>query len=284
MKDSALEITNLTKNFNFFNLGPININVPKGVIVGLIGKNGSGKSTLIKLILGLINKNSGEINILGQNNYKNDEIKEDIGFVFDDLFFPETLNIKNIMSFCSNIYKKWDNEKFCKLIKSFDLPDNLAIKNFSRGMKMKLSMAICLSHNAKILFLDEATSGLDPVIRDEILDLLLEFMQDENHTIIISSHILSDLEKISDHLLFIDDGKILFFEEKDKLIEDYLVYSLDHDEIDSIDEKQIIGRRKNNFGEEILVKKDVLLENKLARNPSIEEIMIYFIKGAKNND
>lgn len=279
MSDYAIEIKGLVKKFSDFKLGPIDLNIPKGTIVGYIGQNGAGKSTTIKLLLGLLNKDSGEIKILGEADYNNIKLKDKIGVVFDDLFIPEEMTLIDVEKFCSKIYSKWNKEAFYQLKERFNLSKKQIIKNYSRGMKMKLSMAIALSHNAKLLILDEATSGLDPIVREEILDLLLDFMQDENHTILISSHILSDLEKVADYIAFINDGKILFFETKDELKENYGICALSNYEIKNIDEEAIVGRRVHSFGQELLVKKQLVPSGLKLQKPSIEDIMIYFVKG-----
>ncbi len=279
MNNYAIEIQELEKKFNDFKLGPINLNIPKGTIVGYIGQNGAGKSTTIKLLLGLLNKDAGEIKILGEADYDSVGIKDKIGVVFDDLLMPEEMALFDVERFCSKIYSKWDKRVFYEFKEKFNLPEKQIIKNYSRGMKMKLSMVVALSHNAELLILDEATSGLDPIVREDILDLLLDFMQDENHTILISSHILSDLEKIADYIAFIHNGKILFIETKDELKENYGICTLSNEEVKNIDEVAIIGRRIHSFGQELLVKKSLVPEDVILQKPSIEDIMIYFVKG-----
>lgn len=281
MSDLAISIKNLEKNFGEFKLGPINLDIPKGTIVGYICQNGAGKSTTIKLILGLLNKDSGEINVLGKTDTKNVLVKDRIGIVFDDLFIPEEMNLIEVEKFCGGIYSKWDKEKFFTYKKQFNLPDKKIIKAYSRGMKMKLSMAIALSHNAELLILDEATSGLDPVARDEILDLLLDFMQDEKNTILISSHIISDLEKIADYIAFIDEGKVLFMEAKDELKDNYAVCTLSNEDAENIDKSAIVGRRIHSFGQDLLVKRELVSKNLKLTKPTIEDIMIYFVKGER---
>ena len=281
MSNYAIEIKDLVKQFDNFKLGPINLTIPKGTIVGYIGQNGAGKSTTIKLLLGLLNKDSGEIKILDEINPSSVGLKDKLGIVFDDLLVPEEMTLIDIEKFCSRVYSKWNKNSFYKFKEKFNLPDKKIIKNYSRGMKMKLSMAVALSHNAELLILDEATSGLDPIVREEILDLLLDFMQDENHTILISSHILSDLEKVADYIAFINDGKILFMETKDELKENYGICTLSNEEVASIDEEAIVGRRIHSFGQELLVKKNLIPNSIIFQKPSIEDIMIYFVKGVK---
>ena len=281
MRNYAIEINNLVKQFDNFKLGPINLTIPKGTIVGYIGQNGAGKSTTIKLLLGLLNKDSGEIKILDEINPSSVGLKDKLGIVFDDLLVPEEMTLIDVEKFCSRVYSKWNKNSFYRFKEKFNLPEKKIIKNYSRGMKMKLSMAVALSHSAELLILDEATSGLDPIVREEILDLLLDFMQDENHTILISSHILSDLEKVADYITFINDGKILFMETKDELKENYGICTLSNEEVASIDEEAIVGRRIHSFGQELLVKKNLIPNSIIFQKPSIEDIMIYFVKGAK---
>ena len=281
MSNYAIEIKDLVKQFDNFKLGPINLTIPKGTIVGYIGQNGAGKSTTIKLLLGLLNKDSGEIKILDEINPSSIGLKDKLGIVFDDLLVPEEMTLIDVEKFCSRVYSKWNKNSFYKFKEKFNLPEKKIIKNYSRGMKMKLSMAVALSHNAELLILDEATSGLDPIVREEILDLLLDFMQDENHTILISSHILSDLEKVADYIAFINNGKILFMETKDELKENYGICTLSNEEVTSIDEEAIVGRRVHSFGQELLVKKNLIPHGIIFQKPSIEDIMIYFVKGVK---
>ena len=281
MSNYAIEIKDLVKQFDNFKLGPINLTIPKGTIVGYIGQNGAGKSTTIKLLLGLLNKDSGEIKILDEINPSSVGLKDKLGIVFDDLLVPEEMTLIDVEKFCSRVYSKWNKNSFYKFKEKFNLPEKKIIKNYSRGMKMKLSMAVALSHNVELLILDEATSGLDPIVREEILDLLLDFMQDENHTILISSHILSDLEKVADYIAFINDGKILFMETKDELKENYGICTLSNEEVTSIDEEAIVGRRVHSFGQELLVKKNLIPNGIIFQKPSIEDIMIYFVKGVK---
>ena len=281
MSKYAIEIKDLVKTFDSFKLGPVNLTIPKGTIVGYIGQNGAGKSTTIKLLLGLLRKDSGDIRLLDEENPNSVELKDKLGVVFDDLLVPEEMTLIDVEKFCHRVYSKWDKKQFYGFVEKFNLPHKKMIKNYSRGMKMKLSMAVALSHNAELLILDEATSGLDPIVREEILDLLLDFMQDENHTILISSHILSDLEKVADYIAFINDGKVLFVESKDELKENYAICTLSNEEVKNLDEEAIIGRRIHAFGQEMLVKRNFIPDGIRLQKPSIEDIMIYFLKGDK---
>lgn len=282
--DDILKIKGLKKSLNDFYLGPLDLNIKRGSIVGYIGENGAGKSTTIKLILGDMKKDSGEIYIFGKKieDLTEDE-KKKIAFVFEDFFFPQELNIKEVEKFHSMYYGNfWEKETFNKLLKRFKLPEKKKISTFSRGMKMKLSLILALSHKPELLILDEATSGLDPVARDDILDILLEFIQDENKSIMISSHILSDLEKIADEIAFLHRGKLIFVENKDKLKEDYGLVSLSKEEFESLDKNSIIAVRNHKFGKECLVKKELIPQNLEIENVSIEEIMVYMIKEKYN--
>ncbi|MDU4379176.1 MAG: ABC transporter ATP-binding protein [Anaerococcus vaginalis] len=282
--NDILKIKCLSKSLNDFYLGPLDLNIKRGSIVGYIGENGAGKSTTIKLILGDMKKDSGEIYIFGKKieDLTEDE-KKKIAFVFEDFFFPQEMNIKEVEKFHSMYYGNfWEKETFDRLLKRFKLPEKKKISTFSRGMKMKLSLILALSHKPELLILDEATSGLDPVARDDILDILLEFIQDENKSIMISSHILSDLEKIADEIAFLHRGKLIFVENKDKLKEDYGLVSLSKEEFESLDKNSIIAVRDHKFGKECLVKKDLIPQNLEVENVSIEEIMVYMIKEKYN--
>ena len=282
--NDILKIKSLSKSLNDFYLGPIDLSIKRGSILGYIGENGAGKSTTIKLILGDMKKDSGQIYIFGKKieDLTEDE-KKKIAFVFEDFFFPQEMNVKEVEKFHSMYYGNyWEKEKFDKLVKRFNLPEKKKISTLSRGMKMKLSLILALSHKAELLILDEATSGLDPVARDDILDILLEFIQDENNSIMISSHILSDLEKIADEIAFIHRGKLIFVESKDILEEEYGIVSLSKEEFESLDKNAIISVRDYKFGKECLVKKQLLPESLEVENASIEEIMVYMIKEKYN--
>lgn len=276
---NALEIRNLTKRYVDFTLDNLTLSLPSGCIMGFIGENGAGKSTTIKLILDLIQRDEGETFILGQDIQTADkQIKEEIGVVMDECCFPENLNIKEINKIMETIYKTWDAAVFHQYIKQFSLSEKKAVKDFSRGMKMKLSLAVALSHNPKILILDEATSGLDPIVRDELLHIFLEFIQDENHTIFLSSHILSDLEKACDYITFIHKGKLIFSQPKDDLLDNYGMLKCSDWDFSTIDKTAVIGSHKNSFGVEALVLKNKVPSHLVMDRATIEDIMLYHIK------
>ncbi len=287
-KLNTIEIKGLEKSYKNFHLGPIDLEIPTGYIVGFIGENGAGKTTTIKLLLGLLKKENGSIKIFDKEfDQHRKEILQDIGFVFDELHFPENIKIKHINKIMQGIYKDWNSVFFENYCAGLNLDVNKKIKELSRGMKMKVSLAIALSHNAKLLLLDEPTGGLDPIVREEILDMLMDYMQDGNRTVILSSHILSDLEKIADYITFIHNGKIQFFEEKDRLTEELAILSCDDETKKLIGKTAIVAERKQRFHQEILVKK-ALLDSKMLNNdeislakPNIEDIMLFFSKGEK---
>lgn len=279
---NALEIRNLSKKYTDFTLDKVNLTLPKGCIMGFIGENGAGKSTTIKLVLDLVQSDTGEVCVLGANSVANNKsIKENIGVVMDESSFPDNLNILNINGIMKKCYKTWDSERFLRFADKFALPLKKPVSGYSKGMKMKLSIAVALSHDCKLLILDEATSGLDPIARDEILDVFLEFIQDENNSILVSSHIISDLEKICDYITFIHKGKIIFSEQKDELKCKYTIIKCTQEEYKTIDTGAIIGTRKNAFGVECLALRDKVSAKFTTDNPTIEDIMLYYVKGDK---
>lgn len=286
MGEYALKVENLTKKYPDFLLDKVSFNVPKGNIVGLIGENGAGKSTTLNAILEIIKRDSGDIYILnGKKNELSKEIKEEIGIVFDGNNFPEDLTPIKVNNVLKRIYKNWEENKYLELMKQFSLPLNKKIKNFSKGMKMKLSISVALSHKAKFLILDEATSGLDPVVRDDILDILLDFIQDEEHSILMLSHITSDLEKVADYIVFIHQGKTIFQETKDNLIYNYGIVKCNNEDFNKLDKKDIVKYRKLDYSYEILIKDKAEISKKYSDlvidNIKIEDIMLMYVKGVE---
>lgn len=282
----AIEVRNLTKEYENFKLENTSFNVGKGTIMGFIGENGAGKSTTIKAILNLIKKDNGLITVLGKEINRNEKgIKNELGIVLNDGNFNEKLNVKAINKIMKNIYKRWDDDVFYKYIEKFNIDTSKKIEEFSKGMKMKLSIAIALSHKAKILILDEATSGLDPVARDEVLDILMEFIQNEENSILMSSHITSDLEKIADYITFIHNGKIIFSENKDKLIYDMGVVKCTEKQFKTIEVQDRMFYKKGIFNYEVLIDNRDEFSKKypslVINNSNLEEIMLFYIKGDK---
>lgn len=280
----AICLQDVEKKFEGFHFGPMTFSVPKGCIVGYIGENGAGKSTTIKLLLGMIRSDAGKIRLLGRETAQmQKEEKQQIGCVFDDLYLPGEMTVKNAEVFHRGLYgEAWQKDTFYALVKRFHLPENRTIRQYSRGMRMQLGMALALSHGAKLLLLDEATSGLDPVIRDDVLDLLLDFMQQEDHTVLISSHILSDIEKVADYIAFIHEGKLLFMEAKDELEQRYGVATVSLDQLAGLDPAAIVGKRVHAFGADVLVKRQMVPKDLDVEKASIEDIMVYWIKGARS--
>ena len=279
---NALKIRNLSKTYPDFTLDHINITLPSGCIMGFVGENGAGKSTTIKLILDLIPRDSGEISVLGTDAIsQNKEIKENIGVVMEECSFPDQLTVRDIETIMKCCYQTWNSQTFANYCRRFELPPKKTVKELSRGMKMKLSIAVALSHDSKLLILDEATSGLDPVVRDEILDIFLEFIQDEGHSIFISSHIISDLEKICDYITFIHKGKIVFSETKDNLLDQYVIIKCSEEEYRTIDPTAVIGMRQNRFGIEALAWRQKVPATMVQDAATIEDVMLYYVKGEK---
>ena len=282
--NDALTILGLTKTYKDFMLNEVSFSVPCGSIVGLIGENGAGKSTTINAVLGLIQKEAGSICVLDKEQLDS-EIKEQIGVVFDGNNYPEILSPKKLNRVMKKIYYSWEEHIFQNLLRKFSLPADKPIKQFSKGMKMKLAIAVALSHNSKLLVLDEATSGLDPVIRDDILDILLDFAQDETHSILISSHITTDLEKIADYIVFIHDGQVVFSKPKDDLIEQYGIIKCGAAQFDSLDKSDIVVYRKMDYEWQVLVADRATMKKKypkaLIDPATIDEIMLLYVKGER---
>lgn len=277
MTNNAIEITDLTKEYKSFKLDGVNLTLPSGCVMGLIGENGAGKSTIIKLIFNSIKRNSGSIKVLGCDNLDKsfENVKNDIGVVLDEPCFPDCVRLKEINVMMRNIYKNWSDDEFWNCCDKFNLPKDKRFKSFSRGMKMKTSIAVALSHGARLLVLDEATSGLDPIIRDEILDIFNDFTRDENHSVLISSHIISDLEKICDYIAFIHKGKIKFCEEKDALLEKYLLVHCGEDDLKKLPHNRIIGSKTTKYETEALVTVGELPKGVVSERPGIEDIMLF---------
>ena len=282
--ENILEIKNLCKEYDGFSLNNIHLELPKGVIMGFIGENGAGKTTTIKSILNLLNNTSGEIKVFGKDNKKYEkQIKEDIGVVLDDSFFAEVLTPKDIDKIMKNLYQNWDEKVYFQYLEDFKLPKDKSIKELSSGMKMKLKLACALSHHAKLLILDEPTSGLDPIARSEILDIFQDFIQEETHSIFVSSHITSDLEHIADYITFINHGEIIFTKTKDELLETYGIARCTEDEFQKIDKNDFIKFKKNKYEYDVLVDDKNAFKKKyeigMIDKPTIEDIMLIYIKG-----
>lgn len=282
---NSIELKNVTKQYQNFALHDVNFSVPKGSIMGLIGENGAGKTTTIKLILNMIRQDSGKIRVFGLDQRQEErQIKERIGVVLDEIGFNELLKLKDVQAIMRNIFSKsWDDRLFCEYAQKFALPFDKKLKEFSRGMKRKLSIAVALSHHPELLILDEATSGLDPIVRSEILDVFLDFIQDEEHSILLSSHITSDLEKIADYITFIHDGRVVVSETKDALLYEYGIIKCGADGFEALKKEDVAGYRKSSFGYEVLTgnKQAVIqkYEGLMVDNATLEDIMLFLVKG-----
>lgn len=281
--DNILEIKNLTKQYPGFLLDSISLSIPKGSIMGLIGENGAGKSTTIKSALGLIRKDGGTITFWGQELSEARQLKEDIGVVFDSVNFYETLTPAKTGNVLAASYKQWNSGQYKNYLERFKLPADEEIKTFSKGMKTKLCIAAALSHAPKLLILDEATSGLDPVMRDDILDVFLEFVQDEEHSILMSSHISTDLEKVADYIAFIHKGKLLFCKTKDELRYRYGIMRCRTEEFHNMDKSDILAYRKEDYQWNVLVADKERAKRKykaaVIDNATIDDILLLYVKG-----
>ena len=284
MGENALAVKGLTKAYRDFTLDHVSFEVPRGAIVGLIGENGAGKSTTLNAILGLVKKDAGSIEILGQPDEELiPQIRSQIGVVFDGNNYPDMLSARQLNRVFKNIYPHWDEARYLSLLKEMALPLDKAIKALSKGMKMKLSIAAALSHHASLLILDEATSGLDPVVRDDILDLFLDFVQDESHSILVSSHITSDLEKVADYIVFIHQGKVVFSKPKDELKYQYGIIRCGAAQFEALNKEEIIACRKRDYEWEVLIADRTAAQKKYPKavvDPaSIDDIMLLHVKG-----
>ena len=276
---NALEIKSLNKSYPGFALDNLNLTLPQGCILGLIGENGAGKSTTIKLILDLIRPDSGSITILGTEHTRLS--REDIGVVLDEVGIPECLTASQVGKVMKNLFKNWDSRRFDELLTQFSIPDGKIFKEFSRGMKMKLGIAVAMSHGARLLILDEATSGLDPVVRDEVVTMLSEFTREEGHSILISSHIVSDLEKLCDYIAFLHKGKLMLYEEKDVLLSRYGIVYCTHEQLPLLSPTAVLHRKENPYGAEVLVQRDAVPADWKISPVSIEELFVFMVKEAK---
>ena len=287
--NSTLILKNVNKKYekSNFAIKDISFSVPEGSIVGFIGENGAGKSTTMNCILNVIRRDSGTIEIFGREMTDEDiDIRENIGVVYDNNNFPEHLTAKQLADILGRIYSKWDDFCFEQFLRRFGLPESQRIKTYSRGMSMKLAIAVALSHDSKLLILDEATSGLDPIMRDEILDVLLEFVKQENHSILLSSHITSDLEKIADYIVFIHNGEIILNKTKDELIYEYGVIRCSENDFHNILPEDILSSMKKDYQIDVLIKNKKLMEKKyknlIVDSVSLDEIMLLLAKGERN--
>ncbi len=280
---TSLQVEHLTRHFAGFTLNDVSFSVPEGMIVGLIGENGAGKSTTIKAMLDMIKRDAGKVTFWGKELSTDKAMKEEIGVVFDQMGFSDVLTAREIGMIGRASYQQWDDGLYADYLQKLKVPERKQIKDLSKGMKMKLSIAFALAHQPKLLILDEATSGLDPVMRDDILELFLDFVQDEQHSILISSHISSDLEKVADYITFIHEGKILFTKSKDTLRYDYGIIRCGQELFAQIPEQERLAWRKEAYQWSVLVEDLAEAKRKwpeaVIDRASIDEIMLLYVKG-----
>lgn len=277
---NALELHGLEKQYKDFTLGPLELIIPGGTICGLIGENGAGKSTTIKLILDVIERDGGSVTILGKDNQKAlVRTKEELGVVLGSDGIPFCLTAQQLGKVMAGIYQNWDAQTYADYCKRFELPMNKKYSSFSTGMKMKLNLAVALSHGAKLLILDEATNGLDPVVRDEVIEILLDFAREDDHSILISSHIVSDLEKLCDTIAFLHKGKLLLCEDKDALQEEFALWHGTAAQLEELEPSAVYGKRVTPYGAEALVRRAAAPSGAMLNPVSIEELFLLMVKG-----
>ena len=285
--NNALEVRNLCKTYHDFSLDSVTFTLPAGYIMGFVGQNGAGKTTTIRLILNMANRESGEIKVFGLDNIKDElAIKQEVAAVFDDIFFVDVWRVREIEKAIKGFYSQWDSAQFAEYLRKFKLPPDKRVKELSRGMKMKLMLAVAMSHGAKLLILDEPTSGLDPVARGELLDILRGYISDGEKSVFFSTHITSDLEKIADYITLITDGKVFFTGAKDDLVEHFLVVKGGTDDLTDEIKTRIVGLSQTSTGFEGLFPSSasgILSDKLVAEPPKIDEILIYISKGGDEN-
>ncbi len=274
---NAIACRGLTKAYKDFTLEDVTFDLPAGTILGLVGENGAGKSTTLKLLMDAIPRNGGQITILGTDNQSPDFIrtKEDIGVVLDEACFPEVITPKELGKVMGYAYQNWDQAQYEGYLSRFRLPMDKKFKEFSKGMKMKLAIAVALSHRAKLLLLDEATSGLDPMVRDEILDVFNDFTRNEENTVVFSSHIVSDLEKICDYIAFLHRGKLVLFEEKDRLLEEYAILKGTAQQLAELDPAAVAGKKVTSYGAQALVRRSLIPAGFVTEHTNLEDIILF---------
>lgn len=281
---NAIELSHINKSFGGFAIQDLCLTVPSGTICGLVGENGAGKSTTIRLLMNALRPDSGTAQVLGVDvtSPEFQAVKEDVGVVLDEAYFPEVLNAAQVGRIMAGTYRRWDAALYQDYLRRFGLPEKKSFKDYSRGMQMKLAIAVALSHQPKLLVLDEATAGLDPIVRDEVLDIFNEFTREEDHSILISSHILSDLEKLCDYIAFLHQGKLLFCDEKDQLLETYGIFTDSSEQLDCLMPEAIVAREANGYGGvRALVRRNLAPSGFQLERPSVEDIILFLVKGAK---
>jgi len=281
---NAIELNHICKSFGSFAIQDLNLTVPSGTICGLVGENGAGKSTTIRLLMGALRPDSGTASVLGTDASSPEfvRIREDVGVVLDETFVPEILTARQLGRIMAGTFRSWDQAAYEKWIARLELPEGKKFKEYSRGMTMKLGIAAALSHNAKLLLLDEATGGLDPMVREELLEVFADFAAEDGHAVLLSSHIVSDLEKLCDYIAFLHQGRLLFCEEKDRLLEDYGVFVGTAEQAESLLPEAVAGREARDYGGvRALVRRSMVPESLALERPTVEEIILFIVKGAE---
>ena len=281
MENSAIEIRGLTKRYKDFSLESLNLDLPCGCVLGLVGENGAGKSTTIRLIMDALERDGGTVSVLGVDNKSREflNLKEDIGVVLDETFVPEIINARQLGKIMAGTYKNWDQSAYDGWIKRLGLPLDKKFKDSSRGMTMKLGIAAALSHHARLLLLDEATGGLDPMVREELLEVFADFAAEEGHAVLLSSHIVSDLERICDYIAFLHKGKLVLCEEKEMLLDKYVILKCTKEQLANIPQEAIHGTRVGTYGVEALVERDFMPRDLVIDRATLEDIILYMVKG-----
>lgn len=281
MSDNALELQHVSRRLGDFELRDVNLTLPKGCILGLVGENGAGKSTTIRLLTGELRPDSGTVSVLdaepGSPDFRS--VKERLGVVLDDAWFPEILNARQVGTMMAMTYESWDAELYESYLARFALPREKNFKDYSRGMRMKLAIAVALAHRPEVLLLDEATAGLDPIVRDEVMEIFREFSEAEDHAILISSHILSDLEKLCDYIAFLHQGKLLFCQEKDRLLETYGLFVGTRQQAEELAEDAVLAREDSGFGGvRAIVRRDAVPACLPLEKPTVEDIILAMVR------
>ena len=283
MESNAIEIRSLCKHYKGFSLDDLNLDLPYGCVLGLVGENGAGKSTTIRLIMDTLERDGGTVSVLGTDNRSKEflDLKEDIGVVLDETFVPEVINAKQMGKIMAGTYKNWDQAVYDGWIRRFELPLDKKFKDYSRGMTMKLGIAAALSHHPRLLLLDEATGGLDPMVREELLEVFADFAAEEGHAVLLSSHIVSDLERICDYIAFLHKGKLALCEEKDVLLDKYGILKCSREQLANIPEEAVHGKRVGTYGVEALVEREFMPRDAVVDRANLEDIILYMVKGER---
>ena len=281
MESNAIEIRSLCKHYKGFSLDDLNLDLPYGCVLGLVGENGAGKSTTIRLIMDTLERDGGTVSVLGTDNRSKEflDLKEDIGVVLDETFVPEVINARQMGKIMAGTYKNWDQAVYDGWIRRFELPLDKKFKDYSRGMTMKLGIAAALSHRPRLLLLDEATGGLDPMVREELLEVFADFAAQDGHAVLLSSHIVSDLERICDYIAFLHRGRLVLCEEKDVLLDTFGILKCSREQLKNIPQEAVHGKRIGNYGVEALVERAYMPRDAVVDRASLEDIILYMVKG-----